>query len=137
VFNVVTISEHVVEPMIALSIIFVAIQNVFWPERSRGWSRLLVAFAFGLFHGLGFAGGLKDAMNGMPEIALWTALISFSLGVEIAHQMVVIPAYGVLSALRGWNTNQPRLWLSARTRQFGSAGISVAGIYFLVQAIRL
>jgi hydrogenase/urease accessory protein HupE len=137
VFNVVTISEHVVEPMIAMSIIFVAVQNIFWPERSRGWSRLAVAFAFGLFHGLGFAGGLKDAMVGMPGVALWAALISFSVGVEIAHQMVVIPAYGVLTALRGWKTDQPRLWLSAKTRQFGSAGISVAGIYFLVQAIRM
>lgn len=56
---------RIVEPMIAASIIFVALQNVFWPERSRGWSRLVVAFVFGLFHGLGFAGGLLDAMSQM------------------------------------------------------------------------
>src|SRR5438552_4133096 len=46
----------VVEPVIAGSIIFVALQNVFWPERTRDWTRLAVAFFFGLFHGLGFAG---------------------------------------------------------------------------------
>ena len=55
---------------------------------------------FGLFHGLGFAGGLKQAMTDMPNITLWAALISFSLGVEIAHQFVIIPAYGLLSAAR-------------------------------------
>jgi hypothetical protein len=54
---------RIVEPMIAASIMFVALQNIFWPERSRGWSRLAVAFGFGLFHGLGFAGGLLGAMS--------------------------------------------------------------------------
>jgi hypothetical protein len=138
VFNVLTVSEHVVEPMIALSIIFVAVQNIFWPERSRGWTRLIVAFAFGLFHGLGFAGGLKEAMAGMPGLTLWAALISFSLGVEIAHQMVILPAYAALSAARNLGAeDQPRLTLAARTRQVGSAGISLAGIYFLIQAITM
>jgi hypothetical protein len=137
VFNIVVLSEHIVEPMIALSIIFVAVQNIFWPERSRGWSRLAIAFAFGLFHGLGFAGGLKEAMAGMPGVTLWTALISFSLGVEIAHQMVIIPLFGALTAARNWGAKQPRVVLAARTRRIGSAGISVAGIYFLVQAITM
>ena len=138
VFNVLTVSERIVEPMIALSIIFVAVQNIFWPERSRGWTRLVVAFGFGLFHGLGFAGGLKEAMSGMPGITLWAALISFSLGVEIAHQMVNLPAYGALSAIRHLGAeDQPRFTLAARTRQFGSAGISLAGLYFLVQAITM
>ena len=137
VFNLVTLSEHVVEPMIALSIIFIAVQNIFWPERSRGWVRLVIAFSFGLFHGLGFAGGLKEAMTGMPHLALWAALISFSLGVEIAHQLVVIPLYSALHASRNWNAPAPRLVLAARTRQVGSAFISLAGVYFLFQAIRL
>lgn len=137
VFNLVMLSERVVEPMIALSIIFVAVQNIFFPERSRGWTRLAVAFAFGLFHGLGFAGGLKEAMAGMPHLALWAALISFSLGVEIAHQMVVIPLYSALHASRHWKAAAPRVALAARTRQVGSAVISVAGAYFLFQAIRM
>ena len=74
VLNIVTLSDRIVEPMIAASIVFVAVQNIFWPERSTGWARLAVAFGFGLFHGLGFAGGLKDAMSEMPNIALWLAL---------------------------------------------------------------
>ena len=55
VLNVVRLPSHVVEPMIAGSIVFVAASNLLWPKRSRGWMRLLTAFFFGLFHGLGFA----------------------------------------------------------------------------------
>ena len=73
VLNIVTLRSAIVEPMIAASIICVAVQNIFWPERSTGWARLAIAFSFGLFHGLGFAGGLKDAMTGMPSVALWLA----------------------------------------------------------------
>ena len=56
--------------MIAASIVFVALQNVFWPGQKPGTARLGVAFFFGLFHGLGFAGGLLDAMSGMPGVAV-------------------------------------------------------------------
>ena len=62
-----------------------ALQNIFWPRQSRGWSRLAIAFAFGLFHGLGFAGGLRAAMTEMPTIARQIVLLSFSLGVEIGN----------------------------------------------------
>jgi len=137
-FSVRAVPERIVEPMIALSIIFVAVQNIFWPERNRGWMRLAVAFFFGLFHGLGFAGGLKEAMAGMPGVALWAALIAFSLGVEMAHQMVIIPSYAALKIARDWRSSeQPRVRLAAYARQFGSAGISLAGLYFLVQAITM
>jgi hydrogenase/urease accessory protein HupE len=56
--NMVRLPAQVVEPLIAVSIIFVAVQNIFWPMPARGYSRLAAAFFFGLFHGLGFAGGL-------------------------------------------------------------------------------
>jgi hypothetical protein len=136
VFNIVTLSERFVEPMISASIVFVAVQNVFWPERSRGWTRLGIAFGFGLFHGLGFAGGLRDAMEGMPPVALWAALGAFSLGVELGHQVVVIPLYGALHAAKHVNAEMPRLALAARLRQVCSVGICLAGIYFLTQAVR-
>lgn len=100
VLNIVTLGERIVEPMIALSIVFVAVQNVLSPRQSRGWSRLGIAFGFGLFHGLGFAGGLRDAMSEMPVVALGLALASFSLGVELGHQMVVLPLYAVLRTIR-------------------------------------
>src|SRR3977135_4416913 len=84
------------------SIIFVALQNVFWPERTGGWTRLAVAFFFGLFHGLGFAGGLLEAMQGMSSNALVLAILGFSAGVEVGHQVVVLPTFCALKLARGW-----------------------------------
>jgi hydrogenase/urease accessory protein HupE len=136
VFNIVALPSRVVEPMIAASIVFVAVQNIFSPRSSTGWSRLAVAFAFGLFHGLGFAGGLKEAMSQMPSAALWTALISFSVGVEIGHQVVVIPLFGALYAARNWKAEQPRTEVARRILKLGSCAISLAGVYFLIQALR-
>ena len=136
VFNIVRVGEHIVEPMIAASICFVAIQNVFWPRSSRGWTRLGIAFAFGLFHGLGFAGGLQEAMSSMPPVALWAALGAFSLGVEIGHQLVVIPLFTLLSAARNWNAPSPRNRLSLRIAQVCSIAICIAGAYYFVEALK-
>jgi hypothetical protein len=58
-----TLPGVVVEPIIAGSIVVVALQNVFAPRRSRGRLRLVIAFGFGLVHGLGFAGGLRQSMG--------------------------------------------------------------------------
>ena len=68
--DVFRIPVYVVEPMIAASIVFVAVQNILWPNRSRGASRLLMAFLFGLFHGLGLA---ADCSTPCPA---WTSRIS-------------------------------------------------------------
>ena len=136
VCNLVSLSERIVEPMIAVSIVFVAVQNIFWPKQSRGWTRLAIAFGFGLFHGLGFAGGLKEAMTGMPRIALWTALCAFSLGVELGHQVVVLPMFLGMKWLRQTTPDPNRLLLSTRIVKFGSGAITIAGVYFLIQAFR-
>jgi len=136
VLNLVTLSSRIVEPMIAASITFVAIQNIFWPRQSRGWSRLAIAFAFGLFHGLGFAGGLKAAMTEMPAAALGIALISFSLGVEIGHQFVVIPLFVFLKLIRKSPPPADQPIPMPPILKLGSAAISLAGIYFFIQAIK-
>jgi len=136
--NLVHVSERVVEPLIALSICFVAIENVFWPNRSHGWLRLGVAFFFGLFHGLGFAGGLLAAMQGMSGSVVLIAIVAFSLGVEAAHQMVVIPLFFLLKLIRETRSDPGRRGLVAvRTQRFGSAAISVAGLFYLFVALRL
>jgi len=124
----------IVEPMIAGSIVVVAAQNLFWPRQSRGWSRLLVAFLFGLFHGLGFAGGLLEAMASLGGAGAILAIAAFSVGVEIGHQTVVLPAFCGLRLLRraarGANRNE-RL-----VQRYGSAVISLAGMIYLVAALR-
>jgi hydrogenase/urease accessory protein HupE len=135
VLNLVSLPPRVVEPMIAASIVFVALQNVLWPGRRTGWSRLAVAFAFGLFHGLGFAGGLKEAMSGMPGTALGAALGGFSVGVEAGHQIVVLPLFVLMYAVRNYRAARPRTALAEMILRYGSCAISVAGAWFLVRAV--
>jgi len=134
---VVRLPEGIVEPMIAASIVFVALENVFWPARTRGWTRLAVAFAFGLFHGLGFAGGLLDAMEGMSGSLAFAAIAAFSVGVEAGHQLVVIPLYcGLQLARKTRGSAEARDRVSAGTLRYGSALISLAGMFYLIAALR-
>lgn len=135
VFDLVKLPSHIVEPMIAASIVFVALQNVIAPRQSTGHLRLAIAFAFGLFHGLGFAGGLRDAMDGLPATALWAALIAFALGVEIGHQIVILPAFTLLHVARNWGAEEPRHQVSLFAQRYGSCAITLAGVYYLVQAL--
>ena len=83
---------EIVEPLIALSIAFVAVENVFFKDISR-W-RPLVIFGFGLFHGMGFAGFISEV--GLPPEQFWSSLIGFNIGVEIG-QLAVVAAALVLS----------------------------------------
>jgi len=137
VFNIVNLSSRIVEPMISTSIMLVALQNIFYPKQSTGWARMAIAFGFGLFHGLGFAGGLKDAMSELPAMALWVSLIAFSIGVETGHQIVVIPLYVILRLVRKLQNNNRQPTVIALCRLYGSWAICIAGGYFLVQALRI
>ncbi len=129
VFNVVRLPSAFVEPVIALSIIYVAVENFLRPDRAHSRARLAVAFAFGLVHGLGFAGGLLDAMEGLPPVGIWIALIAFSIGVELGHQVVVLPLFGMLVASR------PKIQFHAQLLRCASAVISFCGAYYLVVAV--
>jgi hydrogenase/urease accessory protein HupE len=100
VFGIFRLPSSIVEPVIALSIIFIALENVYWPRRTHSIFRLGVAFGFGLIHGLGFAGGLLDAMAGLPPLGMWISLASFSCGVECGHQLVVLPLFAAFYFLR-------------------------------------
>lgn len=123
--------EQFVEPVIAGSIVFVALENIIFPQRTHGWMRLGVAFGFGLVHGLGFAGGLRDAMADLGTSAIVIALLAFSLGVEIGHQVVVLPTFGLLH-LGTWKFEAP---FRAAALRYGSIAISLAGGYYLFHAL--
>jgi hypothetical protein len=127
-----SLPSHIVEPVIAASIVFVAVQNVFWPRTSRGWMRLGVAFGFGLFHGLGFAGDIRDSMSAMGGMSLALALVGFSLGVEMGHQFVVLPMFGAMKLARSWKEEA----MCAFLMRWGSAAIAIGGVIFLVDAMR-
>jgi hydrogenase/urease accessory protein HupE len=135
VLNIVRLSPSIVEPMIALSIVVVALQNVFRPETARGWLRLGLAFGFGLFHGLGFAGGLLEAMQANASVL--QPLVAFSLGVELGHQVVVLPIFALLWFLRARSASpefrERRLQWVLR---LGSCAIALAGGFYLVAALR-
>jgi hypothetical protein len=90
-----------------------------------------VAFGFGLGHGLGFAGGLRDAMSGLPMQSILIALATFSLGVEIGHQLVVMPLFGLLR-LGEWKFASSFRGMALR---YGSLVISLAGAYYLYVAL--
>ena len=82
----VVIPADIVEPLIALSIVFVAVENILIGELGR-W-RLLLVFIFGLVHGLGFAAGLREI--GLPRTQFLTSIISFNLGVELGQLVVIL-----------------------------------------------
>jgi len=81
----VVLPGSIVEPLIAASIVFVAVENIFTKGLSR-W-RPFVVFGFGLLHGLGFASVLAEF--GLPENAFIPALIGFNIGVEVGQLAVI------------------------------------------------
>ncbi|NBD24924.1 HupE/UreJ family protein [Paenibacillus glycinis] len=97
VLGIIDISPKFVEPMIALSICFVAIDNMIRKEVSHRW---ILTFLFGLVHGMGFADLLKG-MN-LPTSQLATALISFNLGIETVQITLVGVALPVLILMHRW-----------------------------------
>jgi len=92
--GVITPSAQVVEPLIALTIAFVAIENLIFEDMTR-W-RPVVVFGFGLIHGLGFAGFFGEL--GLPPGQFWSALIGFNVGVEIG-QLSIIAIAAVLGTI--------------------------------------
>jgi hypothetical protein len=89
--GLVDVPDRIVEPLIAATIVWVAVENLAFPAGAR-W-RWLVAVVFGLVHGLGFAGALTEL--GLPRDAMVRALIGFNIGVEfgqLAFVAVMMPA---------------------------------------------
>jgi hydrogenase/urease accessory protein HupE len=131
--NIFRLPPWFVEPVIAASIVFVALENILWPASTQSRLRLVVAFGFGLIHGLGFAGGLLEAMEGLPKTSIGLVIVAFSLGVEIGHQLVVLPLFGVLRLGKGKWENR----FHPAVMRYGSILISLFGAYYLVHALNL
>jgi len=129
--GIVVIPSAIVEPAIAASIVFVALENFVSRELDRRWR---IAFAFGLIHGFGFAGALKEI--GLPPNAVATALASFNIGVEIgqiAIVSIVIPLLIGVDWLLGGREGKPVR--AARLVYPLSALIAVLGGYWLVMRV--
>ncbi|WP_457649502.1 HupE/UreJ family protein [Profundibacter sp.] len=124
----VTVPSSIVEPLIAASITYVAIENVFTSGLSK-W-RPLVIFAFGLLHGLGFASVLEEI--GLPEDEFFTALISFNVGVELGQLTVISLAFLTVGV---WFRNKP--WYRSRISIPASLIIAAIGAYWFFERVFL
>jgi hypothetical protein len=82
----------IVEPIIALSILFVAIENILLKEL-KPW-RVILVFLFGLVHGLGFASSLNEI--GLPRNQFITSILSFNVGVELGQFAIILLVFGLL-----------------------------------------
>ena len=90
--NIMVAPPAVVEPIIALSICFVALENMLITEL-KAW-RVLVVFMFGLIHGMGFASALNEI--GLPRNQFYTSVLSFNIGVEIGQIAVIAAMFGLV-----------------------------------------
>src|SRR5207237_10845284 len=119
--NVVTPPVRLIEPAIALSIVYVGVDNLM-VGRGRD-VRAWIAFAFGFIHGFGFANVLRE-MN-LPSRALGWSLFSFNLGVEIGQLLVVVAVASALAALRSRSETASRQLAIA-----GSVVVMAAGAFW-------
>jgi hypothetical protein len=126
-YGVVRLPSSVVEPLIAASITFVAVENICTSEL-KPW-RPLVVFGFGLVHGLGFSSVLLDL--GLPRHDFAMALAAFNGGVELGQLAVITAAF----LLVGWW--RKRTWYRRAVVVPGSALIAATGIFWTVQRIAL
>ena len=125
-YGLVRVSPRIVEPMIALSIAYVAIENLFLKDL-KPW-RIVLVFAFGLLHGLGFAGVLSEV--GLPRDEFLTALVTFNIGVEGGQLAVIAAAF----LLFGWRYAH-RDWYRGRIAIPASLMIAAAAVYWTIERV--
>ncbi|NKB28725.1 MAG: HupE/UreJ family protein [Rhodobacteraceae bacterium] len=130
-----------VEALIAVSIVYVAVENIFRP--TLGWLRPAVVFCFGLLHGLGFASVLGDF--GLPAGQYVVALLAFNVGVELGQLTVILGAFLILVAARAASEvarlddeeslvrDMPVIYCA--TALVGSILIALIGAYWAVERV--
>ena len=125
-YGVITVSSSIVEPLIAASFVYVAVENIL-TSQLQPW-RPFVVFAFGLLHGLGFAGILQEI--GLPRAEFVAGLIGFNIGVELGQLAVITLAW----IATGW-LFQHQPWYRARIVRPASAAIALAGLFWTVERV--
>ncbi|WP_293574311.1 HupE/UreJ family protein [Phaeobacter sp.] len=126
--GIVRIDPAIVEPLIAGSIVFVAVENIF-ARKLHSW-RTLVIFGFGLLHGLGFASVLGEF--GLPDNQFIPALLGFNVGVELGQLTVVAAAYALFGF---WFWGHPKY--RGRVAIPASFTIALIGGYWCVERLFL
>ena len=121
--NIIVVPSAVTEPIIAMSIIFVAIENIIFSDL-KAW-RILIVFMFGLIHGMGFASALNEI--GLPPNEFYTSIIAFNGGVELGQATVILVIFSSLVALWGKKT-----WYRKRIVYPLSAVIALVAGYWTI-----
>ncbi len=134
VLGLVSLPSRIVEPLIAISITGIAIDNIFQLRRpdsnvDTAWKhRVAATFAFGLLHGFGFAGALGTLdVSGLP---LATGLLGFNIGVELGQLVIVLCSAPLIALIVRKSPVQGRI-----LRIAGSMAIGLAGLFWFIQRI--
>jgi hypothetical protein len=122
--GLVRLSPRIVEPAIALSIAYVAVENLVVAEPSRRW---LLTFAFGLVHGFGFASVLAEI--GLPPSGVVPSLVSFNVGVELGQLCVVVVVAPLLLGV------VPRLGWARPVRTWGSVVLLALSLFWFFERV--
>lgn len=88
-YHVITPPARLVESLIALSILYVSLENIFSPRLKK--TRVGIVFLFGLVHGMGFAGALGQL--GLPQQSYLLSLVMFNIGVELGQMTIILAAF--------------------------------------------
>lgn len=124
--GIVIYNSNIIEPIIALTILFTAIENILFVQKSA--FRYLLIFIFGLIHGLGFATALKEI--GIPKEQFFTSLLSFNIGVELGQITIILAAYFLISK---WFSN--KIWYKERIVYPISTVIGCVALYWTIERI--
>ncbi len=124
IFGIVKISPSIVEPLIAASIIYVCIENIFADKLSK-WRPILV-FLFGLLHGLGFASVLGDF--GLSQSNFISGLLGFNIGVELGQIAVILACFALIGFWFG-----KKEWYRSRITIPASIIIALIAVYWLLE----
>ncbi|HYV95515.1 MAG TPA: HupE/UreJ family protein [Chitinophagales bacterium] len=123
-YGVIKPVSAIIEPVIALSIVLVAMENLI-TQKLHPW-RVLIIFCFGLVHGMGFASALVGL--GLPENQFLVAIITFNLGVELGQISVILLAFMLVGI---WFGKKP--WYHARIVVPASAIIAMIALYWTIE----
>jgi hypothetical protein len=126
--KIVSVPGEIVEPLIAASIVYVAVENIIGGK--IGALRVIVVFGFGLLHGLGFASVLGDV--GLEASRFVIGLIGFNIGVEFGQLAVILAAFIILGLPFGKKT-----WYRAAVVIPGSALIGLTGAWWTFERLFL
>ena len=126
--GIVIYNTKVIDPLIALTILYAAIENIYFIEKSK--IRYLLVFIFGLIHGLGFASALKEI--GIPKVQFFSSLLSFNIGVELGQITIIIVAYFLISK---WFSE--KIWYQERIVYPLSSMIGCISLYWTIERLLL